>query len=343
MRVLPWYMVSPERYEDIFFVVREVWWVHISSVEFYNTSNELKINRSGVYCGTEKMTFVKNKYNMVLKHLKNLDEKYWTINASYSTNNSIYVDAYININEVSKAIKDGVRFPGREILFCQVMSHPQEIRISNYINDRYRNHRRSNIARLISDCFEEDVPYFGKRESPPGLKTKLYEFQKTSLSKMVELEAGVSFEQISRQYTCLATKNSKVWLTKNDILCNTEECETIDVQFKGGFLTDNMGMGKTLTTIALCLKCPIQPCTTVLRPKATLIICPSHIISHWSKEIDKHTDLNYITITVKDQIEKITFKHIMSGLYAQWSRYPEVTLILSHHKRFLSYQKIMQN
>ena len=315
MRVLPWFTVSPERYEDIFFVVRELWWINASSVVLYNTSNELKINKSGVYCGTEKMTFVKNKYNMVLKHLKNLDDKYWTINASYSNNNSIYVDAYINISEVSKAIKDGVRFPGREILFCQVMSQPQEIRILNYINDRYRNHRRSNIASLISDCFEQDVPYFGKKESPSGLKTKLYEFQKTSLSKMIDLEAGVVFEEISRQYTCLATKNSKVWLTKNDILCNTEECEKIDVQFRGGFLTDNMGMGKTLTTIALCLNCPIQPCTTRLRPKATLIICPSHIISHWSKEIDKHTDLNYITITVKDQVEKITFKHIMSGMY----------------------------
>ena len=76
MRVLPWFTVSPERYEDIFFVVRELWWIHASSVELYNTSNELKINNSGVYCGTEKMTFAKNKYNMVLKHLKNLDDKY---------------------------------------------------------------------------------------------------------------------------------------------------------------------------------------------------------------------------------------------------------------------------
>ena len=315
MRVLPWFTVSPERYEDIFFVVRELWWIHASSVELYNTSNELKINNSGVYCGTEKITFLKNKYNMVLKHLKNLDAKYWTINASYSNNNSIYVDAYINISELSKAIKNGIRFTGREILFCQVVSHPQEIRISNYINDRYRNHRRSNMERMISECFEEDLPHFGKTESVNSLKTQLYEFQKSSLSKMIELEAGVAFEEISRQYTCIATKNSKVWLTKNDILCNTEECETVNVRFKGGFLTDNMGMGKTLTTIALCLNCPIQPCTSSLRPKATLVICPSHIISHWSKEIDKHTDLNYITITVKDQMEKITFKHIMSGLY----------------------------
>lgn len=314
MRVLP-ISASPERYEDLFFVVRELWWIHASSVELYNTSNELKINNSGVYCGTEKMTFIRNKYNLVFKHLKNIDAQYWTINASYSNNNSIYVDAYINISEVSKAIKNGIRFSGREILFCQVMSHAQEIRISHYINDRYRNYKRSNMTRLISDCFEEDLPYFDKRESVNGLKTQLFEFQKSSLSKMIELEAGVVFEEISRQYACLSTKNSKVWITKNDILCNTEDCETVNVRFKGGFLTDNMGMGKTLTAIALCLNCPIQPCESILRPKATLVICPSHIISHWSKEIDKHTDLNYITITVKDQIEKNTFKHIMSGFY----------------------------
>lgn len=315
MRVLPWLAVLPERYEDIFFVVREMWWIHGSSVELYNTSNELKINNSGVYCGTEKIIFLRNKHNMVLKHLKNLDVKYWTINASYSNNNSIYVDAYINISEVSEAIKKGFRFAGREILFCQVMSHPQEIRISNYINDRYKNKKDGSLSKLISDAFEQDLPYFSKRESVKGLKTPLYEFQKTSLSRMIELEAGVTFEEISRQYTCLSTKKSKVWLSKNDVLYNTEECETAIVQFKGGFLTDNMGMGKTVTAIALCLNCPIRPCANILRPKATLVICPSHIISHWSKEIDKHTNLNYVAITVKDQIEKVTFKHIMSGLY----------------------------
>lgn len=315
MRVLPWFTVSPERYEDIFFVVRELWWISPSSVELYNTSNELKITNGDVYCGTERLAFSKNKHNMVCKNLKNLDTKYWTINPSYSNNNSIYVDAYINISEVSKAIKSGIRFPGREILYCQVMGHPQEIRIPNFINDRYRNHRRSNISKLISDTFEEDSPYFDKRESVNGLKTPLYEFQKTSLSKMIQLEEGVTLEEISKQYTCVATKNSSIWLTKNDVLYNTEDCEKVNVRFKGGFLTDNMGMGKTLTVIALCLNCPIQSCPNILRPKATLVICPSHIISHWSKEIDKHTNFNYVAITVKDQIEKITFKHIMSGLY----------------------------
>jgi SNF2 family DNA or RNA helicase len=315
MRVLPWFTISPERYENIFFVVRELWWIHASSIELYNTSNELKINNTGVYCGTEKITFVKNKHNMVLKHLKDLDTKYWTINASYSNNNSVYVDAYINICEVSEAIKKGIRFSGREILFFQVMSHPQEMRISNYINDRYKNNKMSNVSRLISDAFDEELPYFSKIESVNGLKTPLYKFQKASLSRMINLEEGVTFEEISRKYTCLSTRKSKVWLSRNDVLCNTEECDTTVVHFKGGFLTDNMGMGKTLTVIALCLNCPIQPCASIFRPKSTLIICPSHIISHWSKEIDKHTNLNYVAITVKDQIEKVTFKHVMSGLY----------------------------
>ena len=315
MRVLPWFTISPERYENLFFVLRELWWIHASSIELYNTSNELRINNNGVYCGTEKIAFVNNKHNMVLKHLKDLDAKYWTINASYFNNNSVYVDAYINICEVSEAIKRGIRFSGREILFLQVMSHPQEIRISNYINYRYRNNNRSNLSKLISDAFEEELPYFSKRGSVNGLKTSLYEFQKASLSRMITLEEGVTFEEISRKYKCLSTHKSKVWISKNDVLYNTEECDTSIVHFKGGFLTDNMGMGKTLTVIALCLNCPIRPCASIFRPKSTLIICPSHIISHWAKEIDKHTNLNYVTITVKDQIEKVTFKHVMSGLY----------------------------
>ena len=64
-------------------------------MELYNTSNELKINSSGVYRGTAKLKI----------HLKNLDAKYWTINASYSNNNSMYIDAYINISEVSEELR----------------------------------------------------------------------------------------------------------------------------------------------------------------------------------------------------------------------------------------------
>lgn len=316
MRVLPWLTsICPERYDDIFFVVRELWWVNTSSINLLNTSNDLKIDNSGVYCGTEKITFARSKFNMVFKHLRNLDTKYWTIVASYSNNNSIYVDAYININELSVAIKRGIRFQGREILSCQIMSNPQELRIPNYIVDRYKTtSSKTKLAKFVIDAFEHESPYFDKKEAL-NMKTPLYEFQKISLSRMIDLEAGVYIQEVSKKYTCISTKNAKVWMSRQDILYNTEDCETSTMCFKGGFLTDNMGMGKTLTAIALCLNCPIESCEITLRPRATLVICPSHIISHWAKEIDKHTNSNYISITVKDQIEKITVKHIMSGLY----------------------------
>lgn len=317
MRVLPsgW---SPSRCDDSFFVVRELWWIHSSSLGSYNRSDNLRICENDVYCGDHKLCFVRNKYNIVYKHFNGLDENFWKLFASHSSvnDNYVYIDAYINLKNVSRAITSGVRFNGREILYSQIFCRVQELRIENYILEIFAsNDKRINLKKFFVDAFEYDASYFNKIHRAQGLKTSLYPFQQRSLSRMIELENGVTFQEISDKYTCFALNHTKIWLSKNDVLCNTEECETLTVHFKGGFLTDQMGMGKTLTAIALCSNCPIVSCETSMRPKATLVICPSHLISHWSKEIDKHSALSYVCITVKDHMEKFTVKHIMSGMH----------------------------
>ena len=317
MRVLPWgrnpYMT------ELFFVVRELWCVHASSLELYVTSNPLTIDNDGVCIGGQKIAFMRTKYNLVYKHLKHLDKKYWRLTASYANTShtslyGIYVDCYIDLNELSKAIKTGTRFCGREILFSQLCANHQEIRRENYILEKYGRNGETCFLNAVTEAFDNAlVPSYESKIDVSGLRTTLYAFQRKAVARMLELEeSGTTFEEISKKYTCMSCAGATVWLSKNDTLHHTEDCETVEVQFKGGFLTDNMGMGKTLTLIALCSSRLIQSCEVILRPKSTLVICPSHIISHWKKEIDKHTDLRYVCITVKDQIEKIKVKNIMS-------------------------------
>jgi SNF2 family DNA or RNA helicase len=311
MRLLPWH-VSDEN-SSYFFLIQELWRME-REIECGST-REIKINEDGVYVNNEKLSCVKNKYNIVYKNLKKLDREIWKLRVDSFRNNVMRINVYIDLQQVSNAIKNGLRFHGREILFSRVQFTNQEIRTENHILEMCR--KGSVVKNLISEAFdkESNIRVFYTVEFVSGLKTDLYEFQKRSLSKMIELEYGVSFNEISKKYTCFLGKNAKVWLSKDDILNNTEECETFRVEFKGGFLTDNMGMGKTLTLLALCLKRPIMHCEVKMRPKATLVICPSHIISHWSKEIEKHTELTFVIISVKEQMQNINIGNVMNGVY----------------------------
>ncbi|KAJ2776216.1 DNA repair protein rad16 [Coemansia interrupta] len=67
-------------------------------------------------------------------------------------------------------------------------------------------------------------------------------------------------------------------------------------QFHGGILADEMGMGKTLQTIALLL---------VNRGKPTLVICPTVALLQWKSEIEAATDDLSILVYYGDDRRKI--------------------------------------
>jgi len=75
--------------------------------------------------------------------------------------------------------------------------------------------------------------------------------------------------------------------------------------FKGGILSDAMGMGKTLQTIALMVSKPLQ--------KPTLVVCPVVALIQWKEEIAKYTPDDHFQVLVyhgtsrvhsKDEIER---------------------------------------
>ena len=59
--------------------------------------------------------------------------------------------------------------------------------------------------------------------------------------------------------------------------------------FKGGILADEMGMGKTIQTIALLMAEP--------RQKPNLVVAPTVALLQWRNEIEKHT-ANALSVTV---------------------------------------------
>ena len=77
--------------------------------------------------------------------------------------------------------------------------------------------------------------------------------------------------------------------------------------FKGGILADQMGLGKTICSIALILLTKeikenniegqaVKKIKTERKKANTLLIVKLSIFEHWKKEIEKHTEFNKLEV-----------------------------------------------
>ncbi|KNZ53738.1 uncharacterized protein VP01_314g4 [Puccinia sorghi] len=70
---------------------------------------------------------------------------------------------------------------------------------------------------------------------------------------------------------------------------------------KGSILADNMGRGKTLTSLALVLSSKDAAKSFAKldngHAKRTLVVCPLCTLANWEAEIQKHIDLNVTTFS----------------------------------------------
>lgn len=103
----------------------------------------------------------------------------------------------------------------------------------------------------------------------------------------------------------------------------------VQVNVIGGFLMDSIGVGKTLSMLALCALnlAPIahhldecaehrrEICGRIIS-RATLIICPDQVCAHWYDQINKHLarkNYSVYMITNKREHDRCTFADIASA------------------------------
>lgn len=167
--------------------------------------------------------------------------------------------------------------------------------------------------------FNDSSSYFPGIEmiEPVNIKINLFDYQKRSLAKMLQMERNTIENEI--EYTVdINFKN--IINIKYDPIKNiqTTTYKKFKIQSKGGILADEMGLGKTITTLSLVL---INPSTITnkfkfsqtcdywkINSKATVVICPSHLAKQWEEEAKKvNPKFKILLILTKREHEKLYF------------------------------------
>lgn len=155
---------------------------------------------------------------------------------------------------------------------------------------------------------------------------KLFDYQKNSLRKLMLLEReqyplniDITYKKNFPSSSTLKEngKTTKVYMYPLDgTISLTEKC-ILSMKTKGGVLGDEMGLGKTLTSLAILGQNPsTYDNNKILKQKriyskATLIICPSHLVRQWESEIEKmYVNMNVLKILTKTHHINISYEDI---------------------------------
>ncbi|KAI1758876.1 SNF2 family N-terminal domain-containing protein [Hypoxylon sp. FL1150] len=135
---------------------------------------------------------------------------------------------------------------------------------------------------------------------PTAIKTALEKHQKQALTFMLQRESGWSFDQTWPDiWEEIERDQSLIFINKISNTYQTEE----PPQFFGGIIADPMGLGKTLTMIALVAndidlhlpKRSLAPHKSIPDVPSTLIIIPPPLLDSWEEQLSEHTVQGILT------------------------------------------------
>jgi SNF2 family DNA or RNA helicase len=134
--------------------------------------------------------------------------------------------------------------------------------------------------------FIEKRGFYDLKDVIVPIKTKLFNYQLNNINWMIKREIDRSKYNISSQSRLIHFPDGRVYNYCEKKFVNESDLPLITI--KGGIIADEVGKGKTIQMLSLCLA----------RNIPTLILTPNHLKNHWEKELEKH-----FTIIPNIQIE----------------------------------------
>eukprot|EP01094_Clydonella_sp_ATCC50884_P020251 TRINITY_DN4167_c0_g1_i1.p1 TRINITY_DN4167_c0_g1~~TRINITY_DN4167_c0_g1_i1.p1 ORF type:complete len:754 (+),score=232.42 TRINITY_DN4167_c0_g1_i1:2-2263(+) len=167
---------------------------------------------------------------------------------------------------------------------------------------------------------------------PRSISVQLYDYQLRALSWMKTLEDGAMRKKYRFQTLLKAPFNFGCYVPAqpgdfgSDFECvwETDKYQHKDsLSTRGGILADEMGLGKTLEMLSLVLanprtvddQCgmyePLERPAMLYEVKATLVICPSHIVGQWAGEVARHCpQLVCVTIAGPEEHKEVSYSEV---------------------------------
>lgn len=167
--------------------------------------------------------------------------------------------------------------------------------------------------------FDENISILpeDKMHNPPAnFGVKLYDYQKRSLYKMLQIENQNTEYEIGYSSKINFLDRTFNFDPIKGIVSN--KLRTFKIKTNGGILADEMGLGKTITTLSLVFS-NMSNYNEIYKPsridnfnkiysKATLVVCPSHLTKQWETEAKKcNKDVKILVINTKKDHEKLLF------------------------------------
>lgn len=190
------------------------------------------------------------------------------------------------------------------VLPCYDSPNEQRWHTAIHIIKQFDDHSESPLLDILT--FDDNAPC---AIQPPSLRIALKRHQLQNLDAMIQREAMISsYGFTAMLYTtilehegsgpiCLHDPRTGAFIVRETINLAPDD----DTPFaSGGFLADDVGLGKTLSVIALCVSdraiSHVLPrhSTTLPATQATLVICPSSILGQWKTEIQRASDLRVL-------------------------------------------------
>ena len=167
------------------------------------------------------------------------------------------------------------------------------------------------------------IPFLKMITPHDDFKIQLYNYQKKTLSKLLEIESNIINYNVEYTFN-IEFKGTNILF---DPISNSKVNNKMffNIKTKGGILADDMGLGKTISCIALITSnpsinnLPLLKLSTIssinkINSRATLILCPSHLTKQWESEIKRcNPNFKVLLILSKTDYNKLTFHHFINS------------------------------
>lgn len=229
---------------------------------------------------------------------------------------SIITVIVINIAELESYYNKHLTIPNRDFII-KACTYDKMYQDSNYSIDTIDVIEEKITGKLLqpsTNVYEINNPSF--------LKIELYPYQKRTINWLIECEKSIS-ENKTRIYVNINSEfEIKIGnLNINPINKSITKIDTYQnsIDFYGGALIDEVGLGKTIQMLALSLLNRSNNLSIikdgVINSNATLIICPNQLCGQWKREIDKmiKSNVKVILILTKVHFDKITYYELIDA------------------------------